>query len=137
MAAKQSELSKLLKKIERKLEKHARDPWYTDGDFFDLDDYTSYLKKELKLTKKSDLYIIDMEKHDYMDFFFETLMHYVGKDVSIQVNKTWTNTCDGEFYLIVLVALSGSSPDLPGLEPDVLGIIHHKAVVGRGIEPPG
>jgi hypothetical protein len=44
-----------------------------------------------------------MEKHDYMDFFFETLMHYVGKDVSIQVNKTWTNTCDGEFYLIVLV----------------------------------
>lgn len=103
MAAKQSELSKLLKKIERKLEKHARDPWYTGGDFFDLDDYSSYLKKELKLTKKSDLYIIDMDKHDYMDFFFETLMHYVGKDVSIQVNKTWTNTCDGEFNLIVLV----------------------------------
>ena len=60
MAVKQSELSKLLKKIEKKLEKHACDPWYTGGDFFDLDDYTSYLRKELKLTKKSDLYIIDM-----------------------------------------------------------------------------
>lgn len=103
MAVKQSELSKLLKKIEKKLEKHACDPWYTGGDFFDLDDYTSYLRKELKLTKKSDLYIIDMNKNNYMDFFYETLMHYVGKDVSIQVNKTWTNTCEGEFYLIVLV----------------------------------
>lgn len=103
MAVKQSELSKLLKKIEKKLEKHACDPCYTGGDFFDLDDYTSYLRKELNLKKNSDLYIIDMDKCNYMDFFYETLMHYVGKDVSIQVNQTWTNTCDGEFDLIVLV----------------------------------
>lgn len=103
MAAKQSELAKLLKKTEKKLEKHACDPWYTGGDFFDLDDYSSYIRKELKLKKNSDLYIIDMEEKNYMDFFYETLMQYIGKDVSIQVNQTWTNTCDGEFDIIVLI----------------------------------
>lgn len=103
MAVKTTPLSKLLKKIEKKLEKHACDPWYTGGDFFDLDAYVSYLREKLNLTKKSDLYIFDTEVDNYMDEFYNTLMQYVGKDVSIQVNQTWTNTCDGEFDLIVLV----------------------------------
>ena len=103
MAVKQSELSKLITKIEKVQKKHASDPCYTGGDFLDLDDYISYIRKELKLKKNSDLYIIDMDKFDYMDFFFETLMHYVGKDVSIQVNRTWVDTCDGEFNIIVLI----------------------------------
>ncbi len=103
MTTKTTELSKLLKKIEKKLEKHAYDPWYTDGDFFDLNEYVSYLKEKLNLTNKSNLYIFDMEVDNYMDEFYNTLMQYVGKDVNIQVNQTWTNTCDGEFDLIVLI----------------------------------
>ena len=114
--AKQSELSKLLKKYERKLEKHASDPWYTGGDYFDLDDYVSHIRKDLNLTKKSDVYVFDMGVSNYMDIFYTTLMGYVGKDVSIQVNQTWTNTCDGEYDIIVLiVTITSISPSLVDL----------------------
>lgn len=80
MAIKLSPLAKLLAKIEKVQKKHASDPCYTGGDFYDLDSYSSYIRKELKLKKNSDLYIIDMEEKNYMDFFYETLMHYVGKE---------------------------------------------------------
>lgn len=103
MAVKLSPLAKLLAKIEKVQKKHASDPCYTGGDFYDLDSYSSYIRKELKLKKNSDLYIIDMEEKNYMDFFYETLMQYIGKDVSIQVNQTWVDTCDGEFDIIVLI----------------------------------
>jgi hypothetical protein len=103
MAAKQSELSKLLKKIENKINKMNDDMWNCGCMFEDMDDYKQYIRKELKLTKKSDLYVFDMNEEDYMDEFYETLMQYVGKDVSIQVNKSFMDGFEGECDIIVLV----------------------------------
>jgi hypothetical protein len=101
--AKQSELQKLLKKIEKKVDKYNNNPYDISCPFYDLDDYVEYIRKELKLTKKSDVYIFDMEVPNYMDNFYTTLMGYVGKDVSIQVNQSYVAICEGEVDLIVLV----------------------------------
>lgn len=103
MAAKVSELAKLLKKIEKKCDKYNNDNWDCDCPFYDLDDYVAYIRKELKLKKNSDVYIFDTDIDNYMDEFYETCMKYVGKDVNIQVNETYTIICDGEVNLIVLV----------------------------------
>lgn len=99
----QTALSKLLNKIEKKVTAYSNNNYDAACPFYDLDDYVSYIRKELKLTKKSDIYIFDMEVPNYMDSFYTTLMGYVGKDVSIQVNQTFTTICDGDVDLIVLI----------------------------------
>ena len=106
MAAKTTELSKLLKKIEKKINKMDDDMWSCGCMFKDMDDYKQYIRKELKLTKKSDLYIFDMDEEDYMDEFYETLMKYIGKDVSIQVNQSFMDGCDGEYGDIIVLVVT-------------------------------
>lgn len=101
--AKTTELAKLLKKIEKKCDKYNNDNWDCDCPFYDLDDYIKTIRKELKLKKNSNVYVFDMDEDDYTDEFYETLMKYVGKDVSIQVSKTYTVICDGDVDCIVLV----------------------------------
>lgn len=103
MAAKTTELTKLLKKIEKKLCKMMDDPWNVNSLFMDIEEYKEYIRKELKLTKKSTVYVFDMEDENYMTQYYETLMGYVGQDVSIQVNQTFVVTCEGEIDLIVMV----------------------------------
>lgn len=101
--AKTTALSKLLNKTEKKLCKMMDDPWNVNSLFMDIDDYKEYIRKELKLTKKSTVYVFDMEDEDYMTQYYETLMGYVGQDISIQVNQTFMDACEGEIDLIVMV----------------------------------
>lgn len=101
--AKQSELQKLTKKIEKKVDKYNNNPYDISCPFYDLDDYVGYIRKELKLTNKSLVYIFDTNIPNYMDDFYYTLNNYVGKDISIQISQTYTAICEGDVDLIVMV----------------------------------
>lgn len=99
----QSALQKLLKKIEKKVDKYNNNPYDISCPFYDLDDYVGYIRKELNLTDKSKVYIYDTSIPNYRDDFYFTLNSYVGKDVSIQLNQTYTAICEGDVDLIVMV----------------------------------
>ena len=106
MAAKTTELAKLLRKYEKKNPMLiAADiyRWSCKTSFLDVEDYISSIRKDLGLSENSDVYVFDMEDKDYMTQYSETLMKYTGKDISIQVEPSFVDTCDGEFDCIVLV----------------------------------
>ena len=103
MAAKLSELAKLLKKIEKQCDKYADDNWDCDCPFDNLDEYEAYIAKQLKLTKKSKVYVYDLDDDTYSDEMYENLMSYQGQDVNIQINQTYVTMCDGDYELIVMV----------------------------------
>lgn len=101
--AKTTELAKLLRKYEKKSKKLLDDAWSCKTSFLDVEDYVSSIRKDLGLGENSDVYVFDMEDKDYMTQYSETLMKYIGKDISIQVEPSFVDTCDGEFDCIVLV----------------------------------
>ena len=98
-----TQLSKLLKKIEKQTDKAADDPSDVSCMFIDICEYREYIRKELKLTKKSTVYVFDMEDENYMNSYYETLMQYVGKDISIQLGQSYFDGADGYYDVIVLV----------------------------------
>lgn len=98
MATKITEFSKLLKKIEKKTREEDDDYMFED-----FKEYKNYIRKNLKLTKKSDLYVIDQEEGEEADELYDIIMKYAGKDVSIQIGDTFAETFSGTCDIIVLI----------------------------------
>ena len=98
-----TELTKLLKKIEKQTDKAANNPCDVSNMFIDICEYREYIRKQLNLTKKSTVYVFDMEDENYMNSYYETLMQYVGKDISIQLGQSYFDGADGYYDVIVMV----------------------------------